>query len=257
MSRKIIGVTVGTQLPKPNFKQTDPTKGDYIKNKPDFDGLRAEVSSISSLVGDTSVSSQISDIIDNTLSVSGKAADAKAVGDAFDAIEEVYATDDGNGVITIGGLTVPEDSSDEWILIGDITTTEDVYSFKFTTDINGEPFSCKKIVANFVFPSEPTSKGFTISVNSDGNIWSGAIMANNVNAACRNLLMSAELIPSGAVIFDIAQNNASQVWAGLSNGKAMFATEMTELTCVALRNGYGSTDKLPIGTTLKVWGLKK
>lgn len=31
---KIIGVTVGTQLPKPNFNQTDPTKGDYIKNKP-------------------------------------------------------------------------------------------------------------------------------------------------------------------------------------------------------------------------------
>lgn len=34
MSRKIIGVTVGTQLPKPNFEQTDPSKGDYIKNKP-------------------------------------------------------------------------------------------------------------------------------------------------------------------------------------------------------------------------------
>ena len=33
---KIIGVTVGTQLPKPNFKQTDPTKGDYIKNKPEM-----------------------------------------------------------------------------------------------------------------------------------------------------------------------------------------------------------------------------
>lgn len=34
MSEKIIGVTVGTQLPKPDFNQTDPTKGDYIKNKP-------------------------------------------------------------------------------------------------------------------------------------------------------------------------------------------------------------------------------
>lgn len=43
MSRKIIGVTVGTQLPKPNFKQTDPTKGDYIKNKPDFEGLKSRV----------------------------------------------------------------------------------------------------------------------------------------------------------------------------------------------------------------------
>ena len=31
---KIIGNLVGTTLPKPNFKQTDPTKGDYIKGKP-------------------------------------------------------------------------------------------------------------------------------------------------------------------------------------------------------------------------------
>ena len=46
MSRKIIGVTVGTSLPKPNFKQTDPTKGDYIKNKPDFDGLKSKVEQI-------------------------------------------------------------------------------------------------------------------------------------------------------------------------------------------------------------------
>lgn len=42
MSRKIIGVTVGTQLPKPDFAQTDPSKGDYIKNKPTFEGLATE-----------------------------------------------------------------------------------------------------------------------------------------------------------------------------------------------------------------------
>ena len=46
MSKKIIGITVGTQLPKPNFKQTDPTKGDYIRNKPDFDGLKARVTDV-------------------------------------------------------------------------------------------------------------------------------------------------------------------------------------------------------------------
>lgn len=43
---KIIGVTVGSSLPKPNFKQEDPTKGDYIKNKPDFDGLKSKVEQI-------------------------------------------------------------------------------------------------------------------------------------------------------------------------------------------------------------------
>lgn len=59
MSKKIIGVTVGSSLPKPNFKQTDPTKGDYIRNKPDFDGLKDRVDTVRGLVGDTAVSEQI------------------------------------------------------------------------------------------------------------------------------------------------------------------------------------------------------
>ena len=36
---KIIGNTVGTTTPKPNFKQTDPKRGDYIKNKPSLKAL--------------------------------------------------------------------------------------------------------------------------------------------------------------------------------------------------------------------------
>jgi hypothetical protein len=63
MSRKIIGVTVGSSLPKPNFKQTDPTKGDYIKNKPDFEGLKSQVNVVSGLVGDISVSEQIDNAV--------------------------------------------------------------------------------------------------------------------------------------------------------------------------------------------------
>lgn len=36
MNRKIIGVTVGSPLPKPNLMQTDPKKGDYVKGKEEF-----------------------------------------------------------------------------------------------------------------------------------------------------------------------------------------------------------------------------
>ena len=36
MKRKIIGVTVGSPLPKPNLMQTDPAKGDYVKGKDEF-----------------------------------------------------------------------------------------------------------------------------------------------------------------------------------------------------------------------------
>lgn len=35
MSRKIIGATVGTTLPKPNLAQTDPKMGDYVKGRED------------------------------------------------------------------------------------------------------------------------------------------------------------------------------------------------------------------------------
>lgn len=79
---KIIGNTVGTPLPKPNWNQNDPTKGDYIKNKPfgeEADGAIktldeqyipdsiARTSDVddkfSTLVGDTPVSTQINDAI--------------------------------------------------------------------------------------------------------------------------------------------------------------------------------------------------
>ena len=93
---KIIGNPVGTTLPKSDWKQTDPSKGDYIKNKPevtnpsvgqflsikeiDEDGhitkleatevsvdntLASEVTTLKGLVGDTSVAKQIEDAIDN------------------------------------------------------------------------------------------------------------------------------------------------------------------------------------------------
>lgn len=53
---KIRGNTVGTTMPNPDWNQTDPAKADYIKNKP---------------------------TLDTTLAVSGKAADAAAVGTAL------------------------------------------------------------------------------------------------------------------------------------------------------------------------------
>lgn len=63
MSRKIIGVTVGTTLPKPNFDQTDPRKGDYIR------GDRAFITP------------------DDTLTQPGRPAEAKATGDAIQKIQ--------------------------------------------------------------------------------------------------------------------------------------------------------------------------
>lgn len=82
---KIIGVTVGTTLPKPNFKQTDPTKGDYIKNKPDFEGLRTDVNELQTQVDnlqknaydDTAVRNLISTNTDDINALEGLVGDTK------------------------------------------------------------------------------------------------------------------------------------------------------------------------------------
>lgn len=192
---------------------------------------------------------------DETLTQSGVPADAKAVGDALDSIEPVCATDDGNGVITIGGLTVPEDSSDEWILIADVTTTEGVNYFQFTTDADGNSFVCKRIVANLIMPEAPTSAGVTISVNPNGSQYSGEIFSNNINSSCLRYFVNVELIPN-AVIFEFAENNNTLVNQDMTVGKYLLETELTKLTRFGIADGWNGTETFPVGTQLKVWGLK-
>lgn len=123
---KIIGVTVGSSLPKPNFKQTDPTKGDYIKNKPDFDGLKskveqievrvdtmqenayddtelrgivsenvAKIDTLNELVGNTKVETQISDAVDTLESeIDGK------LGTMQSDLDSKVDAEDGKGLST-------------------------------------------------------------------------------------------------------------------------------------------------------------
>ena len=82
---KIVGYTVGTSLPKPDFNQTDPKKGDYIKNKPDFDCLQSTIDAVSDLVGNKKVSEQISTAMDDLADV----ATTGSFNDLLDKPEEI------------------------------------------------------------------------------------------------------------------------------------------------------------------------
>lgn len=111
MSKKIIGITVGTQLPKPNFNQTDPTKGDYIRNKPDFDGLKSRVKDVEDALGSINLE------VDTTLSIAGAAADANAVGDAIDQLSTLVGDTSVSQQITeaindINGVPAPTTGDD-------------------------------------------------------------------------------------------------------------------------------------------------
>jgi hypothetical protein len=64
---RIIGNTTATPNPRPDWNQTDSTKADFIKNKPDIDGLTKRVSDNEDAIetlngtGDGSVDKKIND----------------------------------------------------------------------------------------------------------------------------------------------------------------------------------------------------
>lgn len=56
---KIIGNPVGTTLPKPDWSQTDPTKGDYIKNKPEIPSKLSQLTNDSGYVAENDIGGTI------------------------------------------------------------------------------------------------------------------------------------------------------------------------------------------------------
>lgn len=78
---KIKGIPVGTTMPRSDWKQNDPKRADYIKNKP------------TDLLHGT----------DSSLSVSGKAADAAATGKALKKCQD-------ESVKIFSGPEEPDDS---------------------------------------------------------------------------------------------------------------------------------------------------
>ena len=124
--------------------------------------------------------------IDTTLSVSGKAADAKAAGDALaaklnanqgaaNAGKYLWIGSDG----TVAPVAAPAgggSGESDWRLIKDITVEADVKSVSVNSDYNGAGFSCREIyiLSNAVNASGQTSAtNLKLSINGqshyDGN----------------------------------------------------------------------------------------
>lgn len=114
---KIIGNTVGTPLPKPDFKQTDPNKGDYIKNKPEV--VDAAVGQLLAI---------------KTIDEDGHIAEFESVEVSTDDVL-ADAKDYTDGKITdwVGDHTVPEQVS------AALTTAQSYTDTKITQLIDGAP----------------------------------------------------------------------------------------------------------------------
>lgn len=204
MSKKIIGVTVGTQLPKPNFKQTDPTKGDYIRNKPDFEGLKAQVENIQKnayddtevrglisdnasditalegLVGDKKVSEQITAAIANK-SDSGHShddkyyteseVDSKLSGKSDTGhTHSAYVNQNAFSNVVVGSTTIAADSTtDTLTLVAGSNVT-------LTPDASGDKITIAAKDTTYTHPTSGVTAGIykSVTVNAQGHVTAGS-----------------------------------------------------------------------------------
>lgn len=157
----------------------------------------------------------------------------------------------------IANIELPSASHEEWELVNDITTTEEVAVITISTDKNGNPFNCKKIKALLTHPAGITNPSFYFSITN--NIWQGNLANNLLDNNCVGYVyMEAELITNDMVRLGFAyQPNSTFFWQDRENGwllnKLSNPMDSIQYFTVALNGGETN---FPAGINIKIWRLK-
>lgn len=149
--------------------------------------------------------------------------------------------------------------AEEWITIADITTTEELCYVYYDL-----PCECKEVVAKVISPSALTG-GFWTSTRE--NIWWGTACGVNVVTwqEIKEISVKYKVTKGLYTEVEFIQNNGS------ANGEQYFMAEMDYRNLLYTEEKYRenikgfrvgtsyddvSTNVFPIGTHIKIWGLK-
>lgn len=165
---------------------------------------------------------------------------------------EVYVQEDQASVeVTDVTSEVQGEYKEDWIDIADITTTEEAKKFLFTTDINGNSFECKKVCGVIALPTSTSAKG----------MYFGGTRADSI-AFCNldrdGLYMTCEVIKGKCNRYTAAVRVGGAHWLGYDgDGELIRYTGangeyFTDFQIETYAEGF----MFPVGTQIKIWGLK-
>lgn len=153
---------------------------------------------------------------------------------------------------------------DEWITIADETKMEEAAYVFFNTDVNGNTFSCKKIIAKIY---APTGNKGGLWVSTKEEFWEGIRCGVNLVETDREI----------TIIYDVVIGKFAAVTivtgSGLDNGKEQYfwqnskvpqfiftENDVYKMPMSGIRVGWTDSDNnavvFPVGTRIKVWGVK-
>jgi hypothetical protein len=147
--------------------------------------------------------------------------------------------------------------ADEWITIADITTTEEVTSINITMDKDGNQFVCNRVVYGISLPTDWGGSGFNLAFGCV-DFWEKGIYFGIHETRNKQIYLEHEVVDAEADIFT-AYAQSSTSYIGNNNGGAGVRTDTSRCgdiidSChLSVREqSFG----FPIGTQIKIWGLK-
>lgn len=155
---KIIGVTVGTPLPKPNLTQNDPTKGDYVKGKEEF---------LNGYVKDSDIEQAVTDALEQVKengefgSVVYILSEGETIEDAPESADVVIDPNGEDDSIGVGGVTPHIGANGNWY-IGETDTGKPSRGSDGKTPVKGTDYwtsADKTEMVNSVLVALPTWTG--------------------------------------------------------------------------------------------------
>ena len=155
---------------------------------------------------------------------------------------------------------IAEQTKDEWIDLADITLEEAVTYIAFNKDVNGQTFSVKKLVA---LVSSPQVLSGTFYASDATNIYSnylGNYIGDNLSGNVQKIYITFEVVEGKFAEIKVAYNTSSDTFYGDITHKPQFIQQRSTKPISRFYLGknldYPSGEFFPVGTVIKVWGLK-
>lgn len=147
------------------------------------------------------------------------------------------------------------ESMEEWIDLANITTEEDVGYITFDKDVDGNPFSVKKLVMKVDLPSTIPASG--LYVGTKKGLWGGAHLAINVATTALFICATIEVVEGKYTEIEMSQTKLNTYWGNLPNAKVV-SSSSNLISQFYFGGAYSASmnNYIPTGTTIKVWGLK-
>ena len=147
---------------------------------------------------------------------------------------------------------------EEWINLADITLEEVVSHVAFNKDVNSKSFAVKRLVADVYLPDKLLSNSINVSPSITFN-WSLYLGDNLVVDTCRRIYIDMKVAEGKFTEITMFYNGSQRTfWADVLNPCAKAIFQNGNLISAFWIGGFDSdtTPIFPVGTKMKVWGLK-